>query len=258
MNNEETVIAQPKNESDTKRKANVETKKNDKPETEKKIAATATAAAIGGAAGSGVAYAATTMLHSPKPNEPAKEQVTEKPITVTDAPKEEIHSGPEQISNSDETATSTNEESGTEADYTGHNDADPVMTSPQVHTAINEEESQDTVEVRVLGIYEAQGDSGQTMQAAVLTNGDEVAAVVDLDGDGIADVIAADNNHNQQIDEDEVYDISENQIPMAGYQQAYVAQKEEEQMQQEQETFTNNTDDDQQDFDNNADYSQTV
>ncbi len=259
MNNEETVIAQPQNENDTKRKANVETKKNNKPETGKKIAATATAAAIGSAAGSGVAYAATTMLHSTESDEPVKEQATETPVTVTDAPKEEIHSEPKHTSNSDETADSANEESGTEADYTGYNDADPVMASPQVHTANNDESGNNSSEIQVLGIYEAQGDCGQTMQAAVLTNGEGVAAVADIDGDGIADVIAVDYNHNQQIDEGEVYDISDNQIPMASYQQAYIDQQEEEQWQQEQEQEISiyNTDD-QQDFDNNVDYSQTT
>ena len=107
-----------------------------------------------------------------------------------------------------------------------------------------------TNEVQVLGVYETQGENGQTMQAAMLTNGEEVAAVVDLDSDGVADVLLVDENHNQQIDEGEVYDLSNDNVQMSIYQDAYQAQQ---QSQQENDTFSYNANEDQQDYDNNAD-----
>lgn len=88
------------------------------------------------------------------------------------------------------------------------------------------------------------------MQAAMLTNGEEVAAVVDLDSDGVADVLLVDENHNQQIDEGEVYDLSNDNVQMSIYQDAYQAQQ---QAQQENDTFSYNANEDQQDYDNNAD-----
>ena len=91
------------------------------------------------------------------------------------------------------------------------------------------------------------------MQAAVLTNGEEVAAVVDVDYDGVADILVVDENHNQQIDEGEVYDLSNNHVQMSDYQQAYLAQQE--QAQQEHDTFAYNASDAQQDYNNDVDPS---
>ena len=120
-----------------------------------------------------------------------------------------------------------------------------------MHAAVDETDNGNINEVQVLGVYEAQGENGQTMQAAVLTNGEEVAAVVDIDGDGVADALLVDENHNQQIDEGEVYDLSNNHVQMSDYQDAYLAQQ---QMQQEHDTFAYNANEDQQqDYDNDAD-----
>ena len=138
-------------------------------------------------------------------------------------------------------------------DYTGHNGADPVTPNQGMHAVANETSGSN--DVQVLGVYEAQGDQGQTMQAAVLTNGEEVAAVVDLDGDGTAEVIVVDENHNQQIDEGEVYDISDHHVQMSDYQD--IIAQQQDQMQQEHDIFVNNTGDDQPDYNNDADLSYT-
>ena len=80
-------------------------------------------------------------------------------------------------------------------------------------------------------------------------------AVMDLDGDGVADVLAVDGNHNQQIDEGEVYDLSNDNVHMSDYQDLYMAQQQQMQMDQEQNTFAYNASDDQPDYNNDADWS---
>ena len=90
-------------------------------------------------------------------------------------------------------------------------------------------------------------------EAAVITDGQEVAAVVDVDGNGTADALLADMNHNQQIDEGEVYDISEQNISMDTLKQQYVAQQEMEAQQQQEETFGYAASDETADYNNGVD-----
>lgn len=108
-------------------------------------------------------------------------------------------------------------------------------------------------EVQVLGVYEAPGEDGQTMEAVVLTDGEDVAAVIDVDGDGMADVLAVDANHNQQLDEGEVIDVSQEHFQMSQFEDAYLAQQQED-MQQDHDTFAYNADD-QMDYGNEPDLS---
>ena len=247
MNSEETITVQPKNNE----KANETTETSKKQSVGNKVAATATAAALGGAAGSGATYAATSMLHDTETEEPKE---PEQEVQATDEPKVEVAEEKPQVAEVKEEETpavETTEEP--ETDYTGYNGADPVTPNPEVQST-SDDGSADGNEVQVLGIYETQTDDGQMMQAAVLTNGEEVAAVVDVNYDGVADVLLVDENHNQQIDEGEVYDLSNESVQMADYQQAYIAQQEQMQ-QQEHETFVNNASDDQPDYNNDVDPS---
>ena len=108
-----------------------------------------------------------------------------------------------------------------EPDYTGHGGADPVSEQPHTQTT-GSHQSEGSNEVQVLGIY---GEHGQSLQTAVLTDGEYVAAVVDIDGDGQAEVMAVDADHNGEIGEGEVFDVTSENVPMAGYEQAYVAQQ---------------------------------
>ena len=253
MNNEETIVMKPQNSNKAEKTQNVETAEKESNKG-KKIAATAAAAVMGGVVGGGATYAATEMLHDKEAEEQKQEeeaQATEEPVVAAaEQPQKEQHNETPK----EEVAVKVDEDANAEPDYTGHNGADPVTPNPEVHAAVNENSDTDTNEVQVLGVYEAQGDQGQTMQAAVLTNGEEVAAVVDLDGDGMAEVLVVDENHNQQIDEGEVYDLSNDHVQMSDYQDAYLAQQQE-QMQQEHDTFAYNTSDDQQDYNNDADLS---
>ena len=252
MNNEETIVMKPQNNNNKAEKTqNVEIAEKESNKG-KKVAATAAAAVMGGAVGSGATYAATTMLHDKEAEEQKPEdeaQTTEESVVAaaeesqkeqqTEAPKEEV-------------AVKLDAAESAEPDYTGAHHADPVTPNPEVHAAVDETSNSDTNEVQVLGVYEAQGENGQTMQAAVLTNGEDVAAVIDVDGDGVANVLVVDENHNQQIDEGEVYDLSNDHVQMSDYQDAYLAQQQE-QMQQEHDTFAYNASDDQQDYNNDVD-----
>ncbi len=261
MNNEETITMQPQNTGKAKQDTNMETPedakntgKGDAKNTGKgkHVAVTAAAAAVGGAVGSGATYAATTMLHDKdaeeqKPKEEA--QTTEEPVVAaTEEPKKEEH----HHTHKEEVAVKEDENTGEEPDYTGYNGADPVMQNPDVHPAVDESNGGSN-EVQILGVYETQGENGQTMQAAVLTNGEDLAAVIDMDGDGVADVLAVDENHNLQIDidEGEVYDLSNAHVQMADFQQAYLAQQQE-QMQQEHDTFAYHAGDGQSDYNNDV------
>ncbi len=255
MNNEETIVMKPQNKNKAEQTQNVETTETQSNKG-KKVAATAAAAVMGGVVGGGATYAATEMLHDKEAEEQKPEeeaQASEEPVAATtEEPQKEQHNETPK----EEVAVKVDEEANVETDYTGHNGADPVTPNPEVHAAVNETSDTDTNEVQVLGVYEAQGDQGQTMQVAVLTDGEDVAAVVDLDGEGTADVLLHDNNRNGQIEieEGEVYDISNDHIQMSHFQDTYLAQQQE-QMQQEHDTFAYNASDDQQDYNNDADLS---
>ena len=249
MNNEETIFMQPQNnnnEAEHTQNVKATEKKSDKA---KKVVATAAASVMGGVVGGGTTYAATEMLHDKEADEQKPEeevQTTEEPVAKE--PQKVEHAEPQK----EELAVKVDNDESSEPDYTNHAGADPVTPNPEVQATVDEssDSNANTNEVQVLGVYETQGENGQTIQAAMLTNGEEVAAVVDLDSDGLADVLLVDENHNQQIDEGEVYDLSNDNVHMSVYQDAYQAQQ---QAQQENDTFTYNANEDQQDNDNNAD-----
>ena len=112
-------------------------------------------------------------------------------------------------------------------------------------------------DVQVLGVYEMEGEDGQTVEVAALTNGEVNAYVGDFDGNGYADSAWIDNNMNNQPEEGEVYDISNEQIPMSTFEDAATQQQTQDaQMQQgqiEQEDYTTYAENDQPDYTNDAD-----
>lgn len=259
MNNDETTIIQPQNNDKAQQANNVETPQSPK-NTGKGVnaAAMAAAAVVGGVMGGGATYVATSALHGHDEEQKPEEEVQAK---VDDAATTEHTVEPqEDTPKEEEVAVKVDTPEGEGPDYTGNQGADHVIAEPDgydnpdsnIHEASNEIGGSEGNDVQVLGIYEAQGEDGQTMQTAVLTNGEDVAAVIDTNGDGEANVIAIDENHNQQIDESEIYDISEEHIQMQTYQETYYAQQQEE-MQQEHDMFAHNGYDNQQDYTNDAD-----
>ena len=245
MNSEETIIMQPQNNNQAQQVQNVDTPKQEEQKSGngKKVAAMTGAAVFGGAAGGAGTAAAVNMLNKEQTEEQEQEVKVDEdtPTTTTTAkpePKAEEKIETEEI-------PVTVDENG-ETDYTGNAGADPVAQNPTPEPQPTGNEGGDTHEVQVLGVYE----NGEGQEMAILTDGETVAAVLDANGDGEANVIGVDENMNGQLEEGEIYDISDQHISMSQYEDAYLAQQQE-QIQQEHETFAYNADD-QQDYNNDA------
>lgn len=236
---------QPKNNEKAQQIQSVETPKQDekKAGNGKKVAAMTGAAVFGGAAGGVGTAAAANMFNKEQVDEQEQEVKVEEetPAATTTAkpePKVEEKAETEEI-------PVTVDENG-ETDYTGNAGADPVAQNPTPEPQPTGNEGGDAHEVQVLGVYE----NGEGQKMAILTDGETVAAVLDANGDGEANVIGIDENMNGQLEEGEIHDISDQHISMSQYEDAYLAQQQE-QMQQEHETFAYNADD-QQDYNNDA------
>ena len=99
-----------------------------------------------------------------------------------------------------------------------HDQKEDVAQQPQVRQVSNEqEEEQDEPEVHFLGVDQVQTDGGQTMNVGYMTIAEEEVALVDMDNDMIFDVAVSDRNHNEQIDEGEVIDISDRQLSVTDF-----------------------------------------
>ena len=245
MNSEETIIMQPQNNNQAQHVQNVDTPKQEEKKSGngKKAAAMTGAAVFGGAAGGAGTAAAANMLNKEQTEEQEQEVKADEdtPTATTTAkpePKAEEKIETEEI-------PVTVDENG-ETDYTGNAGADPVTQNPTSTSQPTGNEGSDAHEVQVLGVYE----NGEGQEMAILTDGETVAAVLDANGDGEANVIGVDENMNGQLEEGEIYDISDQHISMSQYEDAYLAQQQE-QIQQEHETFAYNADD-QQDYNNDA------
>lgn len=75
-----------------------------------------------------------------------------------------------------------------------------------------------TPEVKVLGYETVSDGQGGEMDVAHLSINDQYAIVVDVDQNGTGDILAVDVNGNQQIEENEIVDISQEGISMQSFQ----------------------------------------
>lgn len=98
-----------------------------------------------------------------------------------------------------------------------------IRTASNIET--NDIADQEAGEVQILGVYESTSEDGVNQEVAILTDGEEIAAVVDMTGDGYADVIAIDENQNLYFEEEEIHDISDANFEMEIIEDAYVAQQ---------------------------------
>lgn len=251
MNNEETIVMKPQNNNKAEQTENVEATTAQKSNKVKQIVTTAAAAGIvGGVVGAGAAYAADGMSHG-KEIEEQKTADEAQTAEVSNASTAEASQDEQQVEPQVEAVEAKADDTASEGpDYTNLNNANPVTPNPEVEAVVDESSNDDANGVQVLGVYDVPGENGQNTQAAVLTNGEEYAVVADIDGDGVADVLGVDENHTQQIEEYEVYDISNECVQMSNFQNAV----DYEQQQQEQETFVYNANDDlSEDYNNHAD-----
>lgn len=250
MNNEETIVMKPQNNNKAEQTENVEATTAQKSNKVKPIVTTAAAGIVGGVVGAGAAYAADGMSHG-KEIEEQKPEDEAQTTEVSNASTAEASQDKQQVEPQVEAVETKADDTASEGpDYTNLNNANPMTPNPEVEAVVDESSNDDANGVQVLGVYDVPGENGQNTQAAVLTNGEEYAVVADIDGDGVADVLGVDENHTQQIEEYEVYDISNECVQMSNFQNAV----DYEQQQQEQETFVYNANDDlSEDYNNHAD-----
>lgn len=233
MNDEKTIIMQPKPKTEESAKK----AKDNKPEsnTARIAAATAAAGVFGGAVGGASSVAAANILHDIELEE--QEAVVEEELIA--------EATPAPAAKAEEEIAIVAEE---EADYTNNNGADPVVEEPE---AIAASDTTSSNEVQVLGVYERTTEDGTYQEMAIMTNGEEYAVILDADGDGEADVLGVDMNHNGELDEGEICDISDQHVSMTVYEQEYLAQQQMEMEQQD--TFAYEASDET-DYDNDVDF----
>lgn len=266
MNNEETIIMQP--QSGNNPKANQTTtaaEPNAKPKKTrgKRAAAMAGAAVAGAAVGSGATLGVEAVVDESNNDQEENNTQTAEAQTDNAAEQQEVEATaetqdsveaeqPQYVSEAprDVNATVDDVASNGENDYTQGGDNFVAQEDPYLQTASDDGMGVHDNQIQVLGVYDVQNEDGSMMQAAAITDGHYIGAVIDVDHDGTADNVIVDYNQNQQIEEGEVFDVSNENIQMQDFQDAHVAQQQD-MMQQEQLAY--NASDDQPDYCNNAD-----
>lgn len=269
MNNEETIIMQPQSGNNPKaNQATPAAEPNAKPKKTrgKRGAAMAGAAVVGAAVGSGATLGVEAVVDESNNDQEENNTQTAEAQTDNAAESQEVEAvadpqdgieteQPQYVSEAPRDVNATVEDvaSNGESDYTGHGgDNFVAQNDPNLQTASDDGMGVHDNQIQVLGVYDVQNEDGSMMQAATITDGHYIGTVIDADYDGTADTVIVDYNQNQQIEEGEVFDVSNENIQMQDFQDAHVAQQQD-MMQQEQEHLAYNVSDDQPDYCNNAD-----
>ena len=270
MNNEETIIMQPQSGNNPKaNQATPAAEPNAKPKKTrgKRGAAMAGAAVAGAAVGSGATLGVEAVVDDSNNDQEEHNAQTAETQTDNAAESQEVEAvadtqdgieteQPQYVSEAPRDVNATVEDvaSNGESDYTGHGGDNFVAQDddPYLQTASDDGMGVHDDQLQVLGVYDVQNEDGSMMQTATITDGHYIGAVIDADYDGTADAVIVDYNQNQQIEEGEVFDVSNENIQMQDFQDAHVAQQQD-MMQQEQEHLAYNASDDQPDYCNNAD-----
>ncbi|WP_288606817.1 hypothetical protein [uncultured Prevotellamassilia sp.] len=269
MNNEETIIMQPQSGNNPKaNQAAPAAEPNAKPKKTrgKRSAAMAGAAVVGAAVGSGATLGVEAVVDDSNNDQEENNAQTAETQTDNAAESQEVEAvadtqdgieteQPQYVSEAprDVNATVDDVAPNGENDYTGHGGGNFVaQDDPNLQTASDDGMGVHDDQLQVLGVYDVQNEDGSMMQTATITDGHYIGAVIDADYDGTADAVIVDYNQNQQIEEGEVFDVSNENIQMQDFQDAHVAQQQD-MMQQEQEHLAYNASDDQPDYCNNAD-----
>lgn len=97
-------------------------------------------------------------------------------------------------------------------------DSEPEQVVDSEPQQVTDSESEQVVdsesEIEVIDYETVTNDDGSQMDVAVVNAQGQAAMIVDVDQDGIADVMAADFNGNGQIDDGEQVDITDRNIAM--------------------------------------------
>ncbi len=101
---------------------------------------------------------------------------------------------------------------------------DEPSDDKQEHESHHEEqEVVDEPEVHFLGVERVETDNGP-WNVGHMIHGDQEVALVDLDNDLVFDVAVSDINHNEQIDDNEIHDISDRGITVTDFALASMQQ----------------------------------
>ena len=256
MNNEETIIMQPQSGNNPKaNQATPATEPNAKPKKTrgKRGAAMAGAAVVGAAVGSGATLGVEAVVDESNSDQEENNTQTAEAQTDNATESQEVEAvadpqdgieteQPHYVSEAprDVNATVDDVTSNGENDYTGLGDDNFVaQEDPYLQTASDDGMGVHDNQLQVLGVYDVQNEDGSMMQTATITDGHYIGAVIDVDYDGTADNVIVDYNQNQQIEEGEVFDVSNENIQMQDFQDAHIAQQQD-MMQQEQEHLAYN------------------
>lgn len=84
-----------------------------------------------------------------------------------------------------------------------------------------EPDSTQNPDIEVLNYGTITDENGNQIDVAIIDFEDNEVLVIDSNQDNIADVIFIDANHNGEIENEEIFDISEENISMQTYEDAY-------------------------------------
>lgn len=128
----------------------------------------------------------------------------------------------------DEPSHASAEPTGTHAEQVAHAETQEpqVMVVQQPGITNGTEGEVPQVEPEVLAYETVSGADGSQMDVAVVSVGGQEFGVYDVNQDGTADLMVADENNNQQIEENEIHDISSENVSMQALHDDYIAQND--------------------------------
>lgn len=128
----------------------------------------------------------------------------------------------------DEPSHASAQPTGTHAEQVAHAETqEPQVTVAQQPENTNVTEGEvPQVEPEVLAYETVSGADGSQMDVAVVSVGGQEFGVYDVNQDGTADLMVADENNNQQIEENEIHDISSENVSMQALHDDYIAQND--------------------------------
>lgn len=173
-----------------------------------------------------VQYAESSHTSSQSTNHevPVAEVVAEQPATTTEHQTE-------QVVHVNDTNNGTHEQQEIQVEV----QEPPVTVAQQpTNTGIVPEGGEEVIggvspvepEVEVLAYETISNEDGSQMDLAVVSVGGQEVGIYDVNQDGTADLMAIDANNNQQIEDNEITDISTEGLSMQPLHDEYIAQND--------------------------------
>lgn len=165
-----------------------------------------------------------TSSQSTNHEDPVAEVVAEQPATTTEHQTE-------QVAHVDDTNNGTPEQQDVQVEV-----QEPAVTVAQqpTNTGNVPEGGEEVIggvspvepEVEVLAYETISNEDGSQMDVAVVSVGGQEMGIYDVNQNGTADLMAIDENNNQQIEENEIHDISSENVSMQTLHDDYIAQND--------------------------------